>query len=192
MKKILMMIVNFLISVISFTLAACFYGIENELLGVLSMVLGIVFISLFCIKFGIHLSKQIGGKNSLLIGLTSFNIYFLIYLGFSMVTSMFESINFVYGNLMLVLFYLSFLIFVLCLSMIIYNLIVEKEKKKLLYIFLGDLILLIIFLGLGFIVDPKLEVLANILRFLYFTSMISLGTFFFVYVGYKIIFPVKK
>lgn len=192
MKKVLMMIVNFLISVISFTLAACFYGIENEMLGVLSMILGIVFISLFCIKFGIYLSKQMGGKNSLLIGLASFNIYFLIYLGFSMVITLFESINFVYGNLMLVLFYLSFLVFILCISMIVYNLIVEKKNKKLLYLFLGNAVLLLVFLGLGFIVSPKLEVLANILRFLYFSSMVTLGTFFFVFIGYKIIFPVRK
>ena len=78
------------------------------------------------------------------------------------------------------------------MSMIIYNLIIEKKKKKLLYLFLGDLVLLLVFLGLGFIVDPSFTLLVDILRFLYFTTMVILGTFFFVFVGYKIIFPTKK
>lgn len=192
MKKILLMIMNFFISIISFTLAACFYNIESKNLGIMSMILGIVFISLFCIKFGIHLFKKMGGKNSLLIGLTSFNIYFLIYLGFILISSLVEYMNFVYSNLILVLFYLSFLIFVLCISMIVYNLLSEKKNKSLGYLFVGNLITTLLFLGVGFIVNPELILLADILRFLYFTSMVTLGTFFFVFIGYKIIFPVRN
>lgn len=192
MKKILMMIFNFLLSIVSFTLSFSCYSAEKTMFGILSMILGITFISLFCIILGINISKKLGGKNSTLIGITSFSLYFLIYFGYMLLISTFENINFIYSNLILALFYISFLIFILCIAMILYHWIINKKKKQLLCFSISNMLTILILFFLRFVINDSLVLLVEILNFLYFTSIVLIAVLFFVYIGYKIIFPIRK
>lgn len=196
MKSILKMVISFVISIILFTLSLCLNNSGEELLGSLSMVLGIVFISLFCIILGIKISKKITKENTLLIIVSSLLIYFLMYFSYLFFgdasADSIKNISFIYSNIMLALFYISLLIFILCLAMVFYFWITNNERKKLLKYFFINLLLFIIIVLIGLFINESLSLMLFIWKFLYFTSLVSLATFFFVYIGYKIIFPIEK
>lgn len=192
MKKVLFMIINLIISILSFVYANNFYNDGKTAYGITLMITGIIFVTLYAMILGYILYKKLNKKNDLLIGGVALGIYSISYLIYMSIFSLLPNLNSNVYSILLVIFYISFLTLVLCITTIFHFWNLNNRKRYILY-FLAITITVVLTLLLSSRLFKSLPVvIVESIKFLYFTGVILLFLYVLVLVIQKIVKPLKK
>lgn len=192
MKKILFMILGLVLSVISFVLSNNFYNMDKSTYGVIFMALGIVFAIVYAVILSYLILKNINNKNDLKIGFVSLAIYTIIYMIYMIGFNMFSNLDFNIYNILLVLFYMSFLSLVVTTIGIFHFWNTNKKKKRILYFTTISITLILVFL-LSSILFKSLPVfIVEAIKFIYFNSIVLIVIYLLTLIFYKILKPLNK